>query len=222
MRDSINPIKYINRKRHAAGFGVHSQFAFELINNTLHTPHKYYIYEDNKEQITTAGHTGEANWKYAELLFRLINRFKSKNILEIGSGLGINTLYIGGPSKEITITCIEEDEEKIKLAQSLLSHIDNKIIFDNNLENHNSKFDTIIVELGLFTLKHSELLSIIKNNIQSEGFIVVNNVKKQKQNKELWKSILNIETLTMSFDLGDIRIGFFNPFLPKLNYDVYF
>ncbi|MDD2477232.1 MAG: hypothetical protein PHI32_15145, partial [Dysgonamonadaceae bacterium] len=140
MRNLINPIKYINRKRHAAGFGVHSQFAFELINNTIHTPHKYYIYEDNKEQITTAGLTKESNWKYAELLFRLINRFKSKNILEIGSGLGINTLYIGGTSKAITITCIEEDEEKIKSAQSLLSHIGNKVVFYRKLKNINHKF----------------------------------------------------------------------------------
>lgn len=222
MRDTINPFKYINRKRHAAGFGVHSQFAFELINDTIHTPHQYYIYKDNKEKLTKAGLIEETNWKYVELLFRLVNRFNSKNILEIGSGCGINTLYIVGPSKEIKISCVEEDDEKVKLAQSLLAHKHNKIIFENKLENIDGKFDAIIVELDLCTLQHSELLTIIKDSIQSEGFIVLNNIHKETKNKELWNNVLSIDSLTMSFDLGEIGIGFFKPFLPRLNYDVYF
>ena len=99
MKNTNNLIRYINRKRHAAGYGVHSQFAFELIMDTIHTPYSYYIYKDNKDRLEQARLNKKANRKYAELLFRLVNRFNSREILEIGSGFGENTLYLNAHSK---------------------------------------------------------------------------------------------------------------------------
>ena len=94
MKIIKNPIRFIHRIRHCGGFGVHSPFAFKLILDTIYTPHSYYIYNDNKRKIDKAKLQKQANLNYAELLFRLMNRFNAKEILEVGSGLGINTLYI--------------------------------------------------------------------------------------------------------------------------------
>ena len=114
VRIFTNPFRLIQRVRHAYGFSVHSPFAFELIKDTIHTPHSYYIYQENRRTIEQLGLTKQADIKYAESLFRLVNRFNAKNILEIGSGIGVNTLYISNHSKQTTIVCIEKDDEKTK------------------------------------------------------------------------------------------------------------
>ncbi|MGV8964347.1 MAG: hypothetical protein ACOH2V_13345 [Candidatus Saccharimonadaceae bacterium] len=222
MRISINPFRFIQRLRHAGGFSVHSPFAFDLILDTIHTPHRYYLYQDNLNKINNAGLKKQINVKYAELLFRLVNRFDAKEILEIGTGMGINTLYLSGYSKDVSIVCVEKDDKKTKIAQSLLSDKLNQITFVSKLESIQNKFDVIVWDLALYSQKNDEVFSIIRDSIKTEGFVVVNNINKNKHHKKLWQKIRSNGVLTMSFDLESIGIGFLNPGLPTLNYDVYF
>ena len=222
MRFNINLFRFIQRLRHAHGFSVHSPFAFDLILNTIHSPHSYYIFEDNKREIDKARLTKEADFKFAELLFRLINRFKAKDILEIGSGFGINTLYIRAHSKQTTVYCIEKDKRRLKIAQQLLVNKNEKIMFIDLLHNENKKVDAVIWDLNLYPLQSEETLSIIESSIKEEGFIIVKGINRSRNNKHLWQEACNLKGLTMSFDLGSVGIGFFKPSLPKLNYDVYF
>ncbi len=221
MKKKCNIFRFINRKRHAAGFGVHSPFAFNLILDTINTPHSYYIYNENKRKIEKAGLEKQANIKNAELIFRLINRFNSKNILEIGSGVGINTLYISTHSKQTKVICVEQKEEKIKIAQSLLALKLKNISFTNVLPIMKNSFDAIIWDLKEYP-QQEETLNTIKTTIKSGGFIVVNHINSCQQNSNIWQKILQLDTATMSFDLGAIGISFFKPSLPKLNYDLYF
>ena len=222
MKKNNSLLRFINRKRHAAGYGVHSQFAFELILDTIHTPHSYYVYQDNRRKIKLSELNKEINFKYAELLFRLINRFDSKDILEIGSGMGANTLYLCTHSKQAFVTCIEQEKEKIKIAQSFLTDKLVNIMFANVLPTKENSFNAIIWDLKQYPHEKEKVVETINKTIKSAGFLVVNHINKGKENKEIWQKIRKLDTLTMSFDLGAIGIGFFNPSLPKLNYDIYF
>ena len=222
MKNINNLFRFIHRKRHAAGFGVHSPFAFNLILDIINTPHSYYIYNDNKRKLDRAGlDNNETKLKYAELLFRLMNRFNAKDILEIGSGLGINTLYISAHSKQTSVICVEQEEEKAKTAHSLLTNKLENIIFANVLPTKENSFDVIVWDLKEYPLKDDETLRTICSTLKSDGFIVVNHINKGKQNKAVWQKIMKHDALTMSFDLEAIGIGFFKPSLPKLNYDLY-
>lgn len=222
MKIINNLFRYIHRIRHSGGFGVHSHFAFNLILDTIHTPHSYYIYNQNKRKIEKARLKKQANLNYAELLFRLMNRFNAKNILEIGSGLGINTLYIGAHSKQASVICVEQDQEKSKIAQSLLANKLKNILFTKVLPTSENRFDAIVWDLDKYPLNDIDALGTICNTIKTDGFMVVNKINKGKQNKEVWQKTRQLNTATMSFDLGAIGIIFFKPSLPKLNYDLYF
>lgn len=222
MKIINNPFRFIHRLRHSGGFGVHSHFAFNLILNTIHTPHSYYIYNQNRRKIDKARLHKQANLNYAELLFRLMNRFNAKDILEIGSGLGINTLYIGGHSKQASVICVEQDAEKTETAQSLLvSRLEN-IIFTKVLPISENNFDAIVWDLDEYPPNKENVLETIRSTVKTDGFLIVNQINKDKQNKEVWQNIRQLDTATMSFDLGSIGIIFFKPSLPKLNYDLYF
>lgn len=222
VRIFTNPFRLIQRVRHAYGFSVHSPFAFELIKDTIHTPHSYYIYQENRRTIEQLGLTKQADIKYAELLFRLVNRFNAKNILEIGSGIGVNTLYISNHSKQTTIVCIEKDDEKTKKAKSLLANKMDNLMFKDVLSIKMDEFDAVFWDLKLYPLQSEETLKCIINCIKQDGFIVLNHINSNKENKQVWQKIRNMNKLTMSFDLGSIGISFFKPSLPKLCYDIYF
>ncbi len=222
MKSINNLLRFIQRKRHSAGYGVHSQFAFELIMDTIHTPYSYYIYEDNRNKLDQLRLNGEGDIKFAELLFRLINRFDSTEILEIGSGIGINTLYLSAHSTQTVVNCIEHDDDKLKNAQSLLADKIKNIIFTNVLTTEESTFDAIVWDLKQYPYNKNKVLETIEKTIKHDGFVIINHINSGKENKEIWKKILKLNELTMSFNLGAIGIGFFKPSLPKLNYDLYF
>lgn len=220
---SINKLfRFINRKRHAAGYGVHSQFAFELIMDTIHTPYGYYIYQDNKSKLEQAKLDKHIDIKYAELLFRLINRFNPKKILEIGSGVGANTLYLSALSKKTKVTCVEEEERKRKIAHSLLAHKSENTILTSVLPTDENCFDAIVWDLKQHPHNKHEIVDTIGRTIKTDGFVIVNHINRDKKSKTVWQNTLQLDKLTMSFDLGTIGIGFFKPSLPKLNYDIYF
>lgn len=222
MRFLINPIRFINSIRHAYGFDVHSPFAFHLILDTIHCPHSYYNYVENEAKLEKAALLKQADLRFAKLLFRLTNRFNSENILEIGSGCGINTLYISASSKYTSIVCVEQNDENSIIAESLLENKISNITFIKEIPKDDTNFDAIFWNLASFSDKNDELISYIQNSIKDEGFIVLKHINKNRHCREIWREVKNIDSLTMSFDLGSIGIAFFISTLPKLNYDVYF
>ena len=221
MKISSKLFKLIQRKRHSAGFGVHSPFAFNLIRDTIHTPYSFYIYKENREKIKRAKLLNKADIKYAELLFRLINRFNAKDILEIGSGCGINTLYIIAHSQKTKVWCIEKDDEKRKIARNLLKN-NTRVCFLDELPKETSLFDAIVWDIQSYSDNLEKLLKLIPDLIREEGFVVINHINKSSVNRNAWQDILKTDALTMSFDLGSTGIGFFKSSLPKINYDISF
>lgn len=218
-----NFFRFIHRKRHSAGFGVHSPFAFDLILNTIHSPHQYYCYDRNRYLIKKTGLYNKKHIKYAELLFRLVNRFNSKNILQIGCDNGVDSLYISSFSAHVNVLCIEHDIKKTEIAKTLLSFHKQNIIFTNMLPTTiENKFNAIIWDLDFSEKINNSILKQLNSLISDKGFIVANNIHRTKQNRELWEKILENNNSTMSFNLRTIGVVFFNDSLPKLNYDISF
>lgn len=116
-------IKYFLHARHRRGHGIHSPFVYDLIRNvfidknkypdfkTIESRRKELLQDSNSIDVVDFG-AGSINFnskqrkmqdiassslspkKYAQLLFRLIRYSNSKNILEVGSSLGISGSYL--------------------------------------------------------------------------------------------------------------------------------
>src|SRR5438128_108546 len=116
--------KYLKYRLHAANaHDIHSPFVFDFFNNVIHDATPFYgfdlieslrsrhLLDTRKINVTDFG-TGNRNRtericdiakkslkpkKFGELLFRIVNKFNSGNILELGTSLGITTLYLSLP-----------------------------------------------------------------------------------------------------------------------------
>ncbi|HRH66243.1 MAG TPA: class I SAM-dependent methyltransferase, partial [Bacteroidia bacterium] len=115
---------------------VHSPFLFDLLNTVIRDDTPFYVYDkiqslrarltidESVLEVTDYGTGGESNRKrklkvnyiaghfvkparYGQLLFRLVNHFHPRNIIELGTSLGITTLYLATPDRRTRIQTLE-------------------------------------------------------------------------------------------------------------------
>ena len=133
MSLAFSAYKYLPWLIQAKGkHGIHSPFVFDLLCNVLSDKGNYYAYDliesvraglllsDEKIDVVDfgTGNNGQravseiarksvSPKKYGQLLFRMVNRFQPKTILEMGTSLGISTLYLSMPLSSGRIISLE-------------------------------------------------------------------------------------------------------------------
>jgi len=162
--------------------------------------------------------------KVNKLTFKLVNHFKAKHILEIGSGYGINTLCLTAASADIVCTCVETSVEKYLQAKELYDKWDRKITLyaDNKLPALQEKQDCIFIDLSNYNNSPADLNHYLLNLSYEKTFIIVKDIRTNKRHQMLWKSIMKIESRTVALDLFNVGILFFDTKLYRWNYKISF
>jgi hypothetical protein len=97
-----------NRWLTGKGFGVHSPWAYDLIENVINERHPYYAYEDLYPFWEKAPqYLPQYPQSRDELLFRLVNRFNPRFILEVGTGAGVSTGYLASVSRQSRVVTVD-------------------------------------------------------------------------------------------------------------------
>jgi len=241
--------------RYRRGFGVHSPFVFNLITKVIGEKGHFYRFHDielirkrllqSNETISIrdirsgkekkAGIAGivqkkAISAKKGELLFRLANHLQSRNILQVGSSVGISTLYLTSYAPGLTCISIEADtfsgisqwvyQEAARTKINVLTGEYNQL-FVNALQ-EGQKPDLIFFN---GTDEQMNTLSLFITSIpyvEDRTVFVFDGIKKNKQMRTTWKEIIAHPEVTVSLDLFSLGIVFLNKKLHKRNYKVYF
>lgn len=209
------PKKWL-RKWRAKGHGIHSPFAFQLITNVLYSPYAYNAFFDIKNLLSKNNINPECIDEFNYLSFRLTHHFNPKNILEIGSEKGINTLFLAAAHRQATITCIESNDKYTAVAKKLLQKYSNQITFNNslNFNNDTPKFDAIFVNTRNNGLPNAETLFTLSNERTFWVFYPL----KQKTVKPLIRNIVKDKRVRTVFDMKKTNILFLDPSYHKTEY----
>lgn len=215
--------RLLYKVRHHKGHGVHSPFVFNLINNAIEEKHSFYCYADLSDYLSQFEDKRLQPKKDNLLAFRLVNYFNAKNILEVGSAEGLNTLYLNAASKDIECLCIEEDNNKKEIAKKLCQGYNTDISFCNSLQQiANQKFDCIYINLNNYpTLTPDDLNSII-GMCHEKSFLMVKGIRTNKKQNRLWKCLTSNEDRTAELDLFHIGLLFFDKQLYRWRYQISF
>jgi predicted O-methyltransferase YrrM len=238
--------KYIQYKLNAKDeHSIHSPFVFKLYTEVINNRHKYYAFDElnkirkqlvNNQQTIEVVDLGAgskkmsstrkiadiakysvAAKKYAELLFRLINYFKPRSVLELGTSLGLSSLYMANAANQATITTIEGCPNTYAFAKQLIADAGIKNIeaintsFDTAFETilQDKKQDVVYIDgnhtyeatINYFTelLKHSNENSVLifDDIYWSEGMT------------KAWEAIKAHAAVTLSIDLYKVGLVFF-------------
>ena len=206
-------LNWINRKRQARGFGVHSPFAFQLITDVIYGKHGYYAFLDN-EQILMENGIELIDFKLQRLSHRLVRRFKPAKVLEIGSNNNINTLYIASALENGKCHCMTNDTRDSSLARCLHESYGNNIEFVNHTET-DSKYDAIFIDLqeDIPVGTPEKLFSISSDHC----FWVVSGIN-SRAGKQFWRNLVIMEKARITFDMKDIGIVILDRQFKKRHY----
>lgn len=158
--------------------------------------------------------------KYGELLSRLIINFKPRNIIELGTSLGISTLYLSLPNKTAPVITIEACNQCASIAKQtfIQQHCNN---IQTNIATFDEALPSIIANCnhidfafidgnhrGDATLNYFHLLL---QKSHSNTIFVFDDIHWTRDMFEAWQTICQHPQVSLTIDLFQFGIVFFHP-----------
>jgi predicted O-methyltransferase YrrM len=169
--------------------------------------------------------------KYAQLLFRLVRHFKPDNIVELGTSLGITTLYLAAPRSNARVHTLEGCPETALIAKSNFERlqINNIQIVTGDFNKTLSKTLSSLSSLDFvfFDGNHQKQATLNYFNqclpyISSDSVLVFDDIYWSNGMQEAWEAIKRHPKVTVTIDLYAIGIVFFRKVQEKQHFTIKF
>ena len=144
-----------------------------------------------------------------ELLYKIAEHFKSKDILELGTSLGISTAYLALPDSVDSVVSIEQSEKLSKMATSFLHEIDPSIKLMNMsfkeglrlLEEDDTSYDLIYIDGDHSYAASLEHLNSCKGLLKDTGVVIMDDIYWSEQMKKAWITAKADSSFNMAIDM---------------------
>ncbi len=240
-------LRYFISASNGYGHGTHSPFVFDFITKVLTDKKKYPAYgtieelrrellqdktlltiEDlgagsrtNRQKQRTIAKIAKSSLKpikFGQLLFRMIHYYQPKNIIELGTSLGVTTCYLATGNKEARVKTLEGSRAVASVARENFNKLQLK-----NVELIEGNFDDIL--LGAITDQRSPIsFSFVDGNHRKEptiayfnelinhscesSILIFDDIHWSKGMEEAWEEIKQHSSVTLTIDLFFIGIVF--------------
>ncbi len=193
---------------------------------------EHIILTNKKIKIAKLAGKSSIPQRYGKLLFRLVKYFKPENIIELGTNIGISTLYLAKGYPEAKVYTIEASKEKCEVAKKnfeLLSSHNIECIcgsFEEKLPEillKLSKIDFVFID-GNHTYEATmNYFSLLAKYTHDNTIIVFDDIYWSKSMTRAWLEIQNNERVRLSIDIYRMGIIFFSSrFLEKQHFRIRF
>ncbi len=243
-----NIINFINYKLTAyTEHDVHSPFVFDLYNELILNIYPFSDFEKlnsirtsllkdntvidvtdygvgsrklktNQRQVSQIAKLGISNKKQSEFFYRLVNKFKPNTIVELGTSLGLNTLYLAKAAPKSIIYTIEGCNNISEYAQQVFKHNQQQ-----NIKSLQGNFNTELPKL-LQSLDTIDLLYVDGNHAyeptlnyfqlalekkNSNSIFIFDDINWSDGMQKAWQQIRSHSEVTLSLDFFYFGIIFF-------------
>lgn len=243
------------------GHGVHSPFVFDFITHVLNDRKEYPCYQtieaarkillQDKSMIMVQDHGAgsavirEQNRKvsaiaasslkpakYAQLLFRMVQYYQPKKIVELGTSFGLTTAYLasGNPSGEVVTLEGSEAIAKMAMAQFNLVGLTNIRLFEGPFSatlpvvlKDIASADFVFIDGNHRYQPTMDYFDMFRNASHQKTILVFDDIHWSREMEDAWNDIKSHPSVTLSIDLFFIGIVFFDPsFLAKQQFSIRF
>lgn len=239
-------LRHILKAKYRNGYGVHSPNIFDFFSKAIYskTRHDYSLAENSlkkfkksKEKIMVKEAGAKSNGgqrerrisdiarksssfgKYGRLLFRISRFLKPHSILELGTSLGIGTLYLASGNPESKVITVEACPETSRLARKNFEEL-----MVDNITSINSLFDDVIEDIlsnnppfGLIyvdgnhtyeaTRRYFDLISKYANQ---DTVVIFDDINWSSGMSRAWSEIKESPLARVSIETMRMGIVFFN------------
>ncbi len=247
FRIALKYLRYFFTASNGRGHGVHSPFVFDFITKVMNDHRHYYCYDDienlrsemrldktlltiedfgagsiisQKKQRTIAAIVQSAlkTKKFAQLMFRMVNFYQPKTIIELGTSLGITAAYLASAKQDAIVITMEGSESIAAIAKKNF-----KELGLNNIRtikgNFNDTLPGVLTQIQTAdfvfldgnhrkepTLKYFEQLL---GKADEHSIFIFDDIHWSEEMETAWKIIQQQENVTLTLDLFFIGIVFF-------------
>ena len=185
------------------------------------------IYKTNRREIRQIAKSAEKNPKFGKLLFRLIQHFKPKTIFDLGTSLGITTVYESKAYESSQIFTFEGCKATATIAQQNFDKLDCKNIklivgnIDETLPIELSKIKQL--DFAFFDANHrfeptTRYFELCLKKATEESVFVFDDIHWSDEMHEAWQVIKNHPQVMISIDLFHVGLVFFRKSQPKQDF----
>lgn len=227
-----------NRYKRSNGYGIHSPFAFKFVLGVLRERTPYYCYEKIEAQRNHViaktrkfgRHPRIISSKNAKLLFRVVNYFNPKHILQIGTSYGVSTMSMLSVSSTSRVTLLEHEIRKHPVTDEVLEPYLERIQFEDSVKKSIKYYESTLDDDCRFIVINNiskEDLTPLTDYINyiladKEGVIVMRNLSRNPLMNDLWLDCKEMANYGMAFGNEKIAIIVIHNKLPKQDYFLWF
>lgn len=236
------------------GFGIHSPFVYAFVEDILPETYSYYAYAPverirrNLLRDTSSvyvedhgtGRSGErrvcdiakASLKSprdARLLYRIVTHSNPSNVIELGTSLGITTLYFAQSDTRREVYTLEGAPEIARIAQSLFDRHKQRHIrlIVGRIENTLPDLVAGLDEIGFLFMdaNHTGAATLSYFNIcldkcTERTIIAIDDIHSSRSMEDAWLRICAHPRAYTCIDLFSMGLVYFNPETPNRTFKI--
>jgi predicted O-methyltransferase YrrM len=226
--------------------GVHSPLAYDFSEQLLYPENSYYAFDTieelrrklliDKRQITVTDFGAGSRIfksntrsihqmakhvllkpKYGQLLFRMIEHYRPKTIVELGTSLGITSLYLGLSHKDVQVYTFEGCPEIGRIAKENWQHLNATIIhlvlgdFEHTLReklNEIPAIDFAYID-GNHTYRATiDYFKLFMDKSSENTILVFDDIHLSEEMEQAWEEIKSHPKVSCTIDLFKIGVVF--------------
>jgi predicted O-methyltransferase YrrM len=236
-------IKYLLKAKDE--HSIHSPFVFKLYTDVIADKNRFYAFDEldkirqqllqnqqpievvdlgagskkmnDTRKVADIAKYSVVSKKYGELLFRLVNYFKPQSVLELGTSLGLSSLYMAHAIPKATIISIEGCPNTYNFAKQLITSYEAKNIelinvsFDDAFESvlQNKKFDLVYID-GNHTYEATiKYFHLLLESVSENSLLIFDDIYWTADMTKAWEEIKAHPTVTLTIDLYKVGLVFF-------------
>ena len=228
-------------------YHIHSPFVFDLVNKVLRDKRNFYdlelieqkriaLLDDNtpldikevtlpdsglkRTSVAALARKTAIPSKYGQLLFRLANHYRAKQILEIGTGIGISTSYLACSNRKGRMISLEGDPARAAIAKKLLHQLN-----CSSVEVREGNFEVTLPD-AVHDLGNIDLVFMDGNHqldatlhyfetilpaLHENSLVVVDDIYWSADMELTWQQLQQHSKVSLSIDLYRLGLLFFTP-----------
>ena len=185
------------------------------------------ILRGNQRTISQIAKTSVSSAKLSKLLYRLIRQQEAKEVVELGTSLGINTLYMYLANEQIKLTTFEGDENIAKIAEDSFNKFGKNNIqlstgeLEKTLSQYlafSSKIDFAFIDANHTFESTVRYFNKLAKKSHDESLFVIADIHWSYGMERAWNEIKKSPYVTLTIDLFEAGLVFFKPDITRQHY----
>jgi len=241
-------------KRSTNAHGIHSPFVFDFFNNVLHDHREFAAFSDieklrsalihdqrmvqtndlgsgnpqpGQQTVGIITRKSSINPKDGRLLFRMVHTYRPSNIIELGTSVGIGTLYLASSIHSIPVFTLEGSPEVATVARENFTSAGAA-----NIESLTGSFEQLLPPLlkriatpGLVFIDGNHRFApttwcfkLLSDAADEYTILVFHDINWSEEMYRAWKAIVGDDKSNLTIELARCGLVFFRKGIPKQHF----